>query len=248
MTSAAQVHPIQGHEVALPVQIRDAAVASAMFAVPAAAAQAVIAYSGLEIAEPMAGRAICSLAFVRYADGDLGPYHEFAVAFLVRPPGTPPPSGGLGRLRGMRDVGAFIHWLPVNQEFTLECGRSIWGFPKELADIPMDLAGRVKRCAVQFGGRTAIEVAVRPGAPMPGGAGAPKVDAYSCLDGVTRRTPWTLTPSDVRMRPGGAKVVLGDHPVAEELRALGLDRARALSSTTVGHLSMTFDPAEEVHS
>ncbi|WP_225992515.1 acetoacetate decarboxylase family protein [Actinomadura montaniterrae] len=248
MTSAAQVHPIQGHEVALPVQIRDAAVASAMFAVPAAAAQAVIAYSGLEIAEPMAGRAICSLAFVRYADGDLGPYHEFAVAFLVRPPGTPPPSGGLGRLRGMRDVGAFIHWLPVNQEFTLECGRSIWGFPKELADIPMDLAGRVKRCAVQFGGRTAVEVAVRPGPPMPGGAGAPKVDAYSCLDGVTRRTPWTLTPSDVRMRPGGAKVVLGDHPVAEELRALGLDRARALSSTTVGHLSMTFDPAEEVHS
>ncbi|WP_328601160.1 acetoacetate decarboxylase family protein [Actinomadura physcomitrii] len=258
MTSAAQVHPIQGHEVALPVRIRDAAVASAMFTVPAAAAQAVIAYSGLEIAEPLAGRggrsgsvgrggrAICSLAFVRYADGDLGPYHEFAVAFLVRPPGTPPPSGRGGRLRAMRDVGAFIHWLPVNQEFTLECGRSIWGFPKELADIPMDLAGRVKRCAVRFGGRTAVEVAVRPGAPMPGGAGAPKVDAYSCLDGVTRRTPWTLTPSDVRMRPGGAKVVLGDHPVAEELRALGLDRARALSSTTVGHLSMTFDPAEEV--
>jgi hypothetical protein len=246
VTSAAQVHPIQGHEVALPVQIRDAAVASAMFAVPAAAAQAVIAYSGLEIAEVWRGRAICSLAFVRYADGDLGPYHEFAVAFLVRPPGTPPPSGGLGRLRGLRGVGAFIHWLPVNQEFTLECGRSIWGFPKELADMPMDLAGRVKRCAVRFGGRTAVEVAVRPGAPMPGGAGAPKVDAYSCLDGVTRRTPWTLTPSEVRMRPGGAKVVLGDHPVAEELRSLGLDRARALSSTTVGHLSMTFDPAEEV--
>ncbi|MDL4814699.1 acetoacetate decarboxylase family protein [Actinomadura opuntiae] len=246
MTTAAQVHPIQGHQVALPVRIRDAAVASAMFAVPAAAAQAVIAYTGLEIAEPLPGKAICSLAFVRYADGDLGPYHEFAVAFLVRPPGTPAPSGALGRLRGLRDVGAFIHWLPVNQEFTLECGRSIWGFPKELADMPMDLAGRVKRCAVRFGGRTAIEMAVSPGAPMPGGAGAPKVDAYSCLDGVTRRTPWTLTPSDVRMRPGGAKVILGDHPVAEELRSLGLDRARALSSTTVGHLSMTFDPAEEV--
>jgi hypothetical protein len=248
VTSAAQVHPIQGHQVALPVLIRDAAVASAMFAVPAAAAQAVIAYTGLEIAEPLPGKAICSLAFVRYADGDLGPYHEFAVAFLVRPPGTPAPTGALGRLRGMQGVGAFIHWLPVNQEFTLECGRSIWGFPKELADMPMDLAGRVKRCAVRFGGRTAIEMAVKPGAPMPGGAGAPKVDAYSCLDGVTRRTPWTVQPSDVRMRPGGATVVLGDHPVAEELRSLGLDRARALSTTTVGHLRMSFEPAEEVFS
>ncbi|WP_243716514.1 acetoacetate decarboxylase family protein [Actinomadura sp. KC345] len=246
MTSAVDAHAIQGERVGLPVRIRDAAVASAMFAVPAGAAQAVIAYSGLDIAEPLPGRAVCSLAFVRYADGDLGPYHEFAVAFLVRPPGSAPPSGTLGRLRGLAGVGAFIHWLPVNQEFTLEAGRTIWGFPKELADIPMDLAGRVKRCAVKFGGRTAIEVAVRPGAPMPGGSGAPRVEAYSCLDGVTRRTPWTVTPSEVRMRPGGAKVVLGDHPVAEELRGLGLDRARALSSSTVGHLAMSFEAAEEV--
>ena len=56
----------------------------------------------------------------------------------------------------------------------------------------------------------------------------------------------SLTPSDVRMRPGGAKVVLGDHPVAEELRGLGLDRARALSTSTVGHLTMCFEAAEEV--
>ncbi|TDD82022.1 acetoacetate decarboxylase [Actinomadura darangshiensis] len=238
-----QAHAIQGERVTLPVRIRDAAVGSAMFAVPAGAAQAVIGYSGLEVAEPLPGRAVCSLAFVRYADGDLGPYHEFAVAFLVRPPGEPPSPGIRGRLRG---VGAFIHWLPVNQEFTLEAGRTIWGFPKEIADIPMDLTGRVQRCAVRFGGRTAIEVAVKPGVPMPSGAGAPSVDAYSCLDGVTRRTPWTLTPSEVRTRPGGAKVVLGDHPVAEELRGLGLDRARALTTSTVGHLQMVFEGAEEV--
>lgn len=237
---------IQGEKVTLPVRIRDAAVASAMFAVPAAAAQAVIAYSGLEIAEPRRGRAICSLACVRYADGDLGPYHEFAVAFLVRPPGAPPPSGPLGRLRGLAGVGAFIHWLPVNQPFTLEAGRTIWGFPKELADIPLDLSGRVRRCAVRFGGRTAIELAVRPGAPLPNGAGAPRLDAYSCMDGVTRRTPWEVRPSGVRMRLGGAAVRLGDHPVAEELRGLGLDRARALSTATVGRLAMTFEGAAEV--
>ncbi|WP_242608619.1 acetoacetate decarboxylase family protein [Actinomadura formosensis] len=240
MTST--VHAIQGRRVALPVRIRDAAVASAMFAVPARAAQAVIAYSGLDVAEPLPGRAICSLAFVRYTDGDLGRYHEFAVAFLVRPPGTAP-AGPLGRLRG---IGAFIHWLPVDQEFTLEAGRSIWGFPKEIADIPLNLAGRVKRCAVRFGGRTAIEMAVRPGVPMPGVTAAPEVAAYSCMDGVTRRTPWTLTPSAVRARPGGAKVFLGDHPVAEELRGLGLDRARALGSGTARHVEMVFEGAEEV--
>ncbi|GAA2623920.1 acetoacetate decarboxylase family protein [Actinomadura fulvescens] len=226
---------IQGERVTMPVRIRDAAVASAMFAVPAAPAQAVIDYSGLRVATPLPGRrrAVCSLAFIRYADGDLGPYHEFAVAFLVRPPGGGP-------------VGAFIHWLPVNQEFTLDAGRTIWGFPKEIADIPMDLTSRIKRCAVRLGGRTALELAVRPGLPVPSGAGTPKVDAYSCLDGVTRRTPWTMSPSGVRFRPGGASLTLGDHPVADQLRGLGLHRARALSSSTVAHLTMEFADAAEV--
>lgn len=225
-------YAVQGERVAMPVRIRDAAVASAMFAVRAPAARALIAYSGLDVFEPVRGRAICSLAFVRYVDGDLGPYHEFAVAFLARPPGG--------------EVGAFIHWLPVNQEFTLEAGRSIWGFPKELADIPMHLASRVKRCAVRFGGRTAIELAVRPGAPVPSGSRTPRVTAYSHLDGVTRRVPWEVAPARVRMRPGGATLRLGDHPVADELRGLGLDGARALSTSTVGHLRMTFEAAEEV--
>lgn len=224
-------HVIQDQRVTLPVRIRDAAVASAMFPVHRAAAQRIIDYSGLEVTEVLPGRAICSLAFIRYADGDLGPYHEFAVAFLVG---------------GLRRVGAFIHRLPVNQTFTLEAGRTIWGFPKVLADIPMDLSGRIKRCMLRLEGRTVIELAIRPGLPLPGGAGAPKIDAYSCLDGVTRRTPWTMAPRGVRMRPGGATVRLGDHPVADELRSLRLDGAHALASSTIGKLAMEFGPAEEV--
>jgi len=216
----------------MPVRIRDAAVGSAMFAVPATAAQDLIGYSGLTAAA-WRGRAICSLAFIRYADGDLGPYHEFAVAFLVRRP-------------GMTGVGAFIHWLPVNQTFTLEAGRSIWGFPKVLADIPLDLTSRIKRCLVRLDGHDVIELALKPGLKMPSGAGAPRIDAYSCLGGVTRRTPWTMAPTAARMRPGGATVRLGDHPIADELRQLGLDGAHALSSSTVGHLAMEFGPAEEI--
>jgi hypothetical protein len=50
----------------------------------------------------------------------------------------------------------------------------------------------------------------------------------------------------VRTRAGGARVRLGDHPVADELRELGLDRARAVTATTVAHVSMIFGPAEEV--
>jgi len=232
-------HLIQGRKVAMPVQIRRAAVASAMFAVPAGTAQQIIDYSGLQVLRPLPGRAICSLAFVRYVDGDLGPYHEFAVAFLVRDP--------LGGSGPGRNVGVFIHWLPVDQGFTLEAGRSIWGFPKLMAELPLDLDGAVRRCAVRVDGQLVAAVAIRPGLPVPTRGAAPEVVAFSCLDGVTRRVPWSVRPEGVRFRPGGAVVRVGDpagHPVADELHRLGLHRARALSSTTAAQVRMTFHDAQ----
>src|SRR3954454_21937914 len=123
------MHVIQGQKISMPVEIRSAQVAYAMFAVPAKAAQDLIAYSGLEGARPVPGRASCSLAFVDYQDGDLGPYHEFAVAFLVDKPRFP---------RALENPCPFLHWLPVDGPFTLEAGRTIWGFPKEIAHLPVD--------------------------------------------------------------------------------------------------------------
>lgn len=230
------MHVIQGRKISMPVEIRHARVASAMFAVPAGVAQEIIDYSGLSVAGPLPGRAICSLAFIDYVDGDLGPYHEFAVAFLVHKHEGP---------RSLKNIGAFIHWLPVDGEFTLEAGRGIWGFPKLLTHLPIDWTGP-QRAAVWQDGRLVISMQVKPGLPVPEGAGAPKIDAYSCLDGVTRVTPWTMAPSSVRMRPGGAVVQLGDHPAADELRRLKLHRATPISSTTVEHLTMSFGDAAEL--
>lgn len=248
--SNAGVHLIQGREVTMPVRIRKASVASAMFVVPAGAAQQIIDYTGLEVAEVLPGRAICSLAFIRYEDGDLDSYHEFGVSFLVRRHDAGPRPGGLrGRLKDLENIGAFIHWLPVDQGFTLEAGRSIWGFPKEMADIPLHFDGRTKRCAVHLDGRMVIEATIKPGVPlpmpMPGGGGV--ISAYSCLDReVTRHVPWTMAPAGVRSRPGGARVRLGDHPVADELRRLGLDRKRALATSFVPQLTMVFEEATAI--
>lgn len=228
-----RTHTILGEQVRMPVEIRQAQACSAVFPVPASAARRLIEYSGLEPAQPVPGRALCSLAFVRYVDGDLGPYHEFGVAMLVRAPGR------------KRRLGAFIHWLPVNQSFTLAAGREIWGFPKELADIDLRFTGAGRHCVVRQDGELVLALRVRPGIRVPGGAGASSIDAYSWQDGVLRRTPWEMRPSRVRARFGGARVLLGDHPIADELRALGLPR-KALSTTEIGSLRMRFQDAEEV--
>jgi hypothetical protein len=242
--SEAPRYTIQGQQVTIPVEVRDASAHMASFFVPAAAAQDLIAYSDLEVAEPLPGRAVCTIAFMRYVDSDLGPYHEVAVAFLVRHKGMEPASTFTKSAEVARGfLGAFIHQLPVNQEFTLEAGRDIWGFPKFLADIDLDLAGRVARCTLHHDGDLVLSLSIRRGVRMP--ARGSSVDAYSRADGVLRRTAWSMEPRGVRGRPGGAVLWLGDHPMAKELRGLGLPR-RAAFTSTIDHVRMQFQAPDVV--
>lgn len=232
-------HTIQGRTVSMPVRVRDATVCSAMYAVRADAARAVIAYSGLDVAEVLPGKAICQLVFVDYRDGDLDAYHEFGVVFLIRPPGA---TGSAG-LSELREAGAFVHWLPVDQGFTREAGRTLWGFPKELADIELRLGSPYKRCILRKDGRLVLDMLLKPGVPVPGGPAS--LSAYTHLDGVTRRIPAWMRVRGVRVRPGGALIRLGNHPIAKELSELGLPKT-ALLSATVSHAAMSFEDAEIV--
>ncbi|HEX4813328.1 MAG TPA: acetoacetate decarboxylase family protein [Nonomuraea sp.] len=234
-------HLIQGRTVDMPVRVRDAEVCSAFYPVRADAARAVIAYSGLDVAEALPGKAVCVLLFVDYRDGDLDTYHEFGMGFLVRPPGA----WGPARLRDLREAGVFVHWLPVNQAFTLEAGRTLWGFPKELADIELRLGSPYKRCILRKDDRLVLDMLIKPGVPVPGAVALPPMDAYTHQEGVTRRVPWAVRVRGARTRPSGALIRLGNHPVAKELSELGLPK-RAMFTTTVGQAQMRFEAATEV--
>lgn len=233
-------HLIQGRTVVMPVRVRDAEVSAAFYPVRADAARAVLAYSGLDVVEAMPGKAVCVLLFVDYRDGDLGAYHEFGMAFLVRKPGA---TGAQQGLADLRQAGLFVHWLPVDQEFTLEAGRALWGFPKELADIDLRLGSPYKRCLLRKDGRQVLDLLLRPGLPLPG-VRVP-LTAYTHLDGVTRRVPWRLRALGLRARLGGALVRLGNHPVAKELSELGLPK-HALLTLTARRAAMSFGDAVPV--
>jgi hypothetical protein len=68
---------------------------------------------------------------------------------------------------------------------------------------------------------------------------------YSWAEGVLRRTTWTTSAEGSGGRIGGATLVLGDHPMADELRSLGLPR-RALFSSSSAQMRASFDAAEVV--
>lgn len=227
-------HTIAGKVLTMPVRIRKADVHTAMFSVPADHAQRMIDYSGLQVCQFRPGRAVVTLMLARYHDGDLGRYHEFGTCVMVNPAG----SDGRG-LRALGDAAAFIHHLPVDQSFTLEAGRTIWGFPKIMADFTIR-EGSPFGFEVREGGALIAGMDFSRGLPIPSLRSRPQVlTTYSCADGTTREIPWEMKTSHVRFRPGGARLRLGDHPYAKELASLGLPK-RPMVSGSVGHVEMTF--------
>jgi hypothetical protein len=227
-------HTIAGTVLTMPVRIRKADVHTAMFSVPADDAQRLIDYSGLQVCQFRPGRAVVTLMLARYLDGDLGRYNEFGTCVMVNPAG----STGSG-LRALGNAAAFIHHLPVDQPFTLEAGRTIWGFPKIMADFTVH-DGNPFSFEVREGGELIAGMKFSRGLPIPSLRSRPQVlKTYSCSEGVTREVPWEMTTSHVRFRPGGARLRLGEHPYARELASLGLPK-RPLMSGSVGHVQMTF--------
>jgi hypothetical protein len=231
-------HTIAGTVLTMPVRIRKADQHSAMFSVPAAAAQRLIDYSGLKIFEYLPGRAILLQLLVRYIDGDLGKYHEYGTAFMVNKPGTTERG-----LRAMGKAATFIHRLPVDQEFTLEAGRTIWGYPKIMADFNVR-EGRKFDFDVSADGQLIAGIEFSPGLPVPLPA-AQDLTTYSHLDGVTRETSSQMRTSGTRTRLGGARIRLGDHPYAQELASLGLPK-RAMMTQSVANVEMSFGDARTV--
>jgi hypothetical protein len=245
MSMAASTHEVLGTTVTMPVEVRTASAMTAMFSVPAAATQQMIDPSGLQVLEHRPRRAVVGLVYVRYVDGDLGPYDELGVAVFVRNHDDHTRATTWGNLRALirGRAGVLIHRLPVNGEFTRAAGREIWGFPKENADFHTESAGGGQRVVLRQHGKLAVDLSVRRGIPVPGAARGASLRAYSHLDGVTRFTGWEMTPHGVRSRPGGVRLEVGDHPIGRELAGLGLPRC-ALFSTTISDVQMTFGDAE----
>lgn len=237
-TAAPSSWTIGDREVTNPVRVRAARQAAATFVVNAAAAQQVIDHTGLRVQRQRGGVAMMSLAVVDYADNDLDSYVELAMAFVIEDerPADERPKGSVSTL---------IHRLPVDQEFTCAAGRQIWGFPKWVADLRVTFDARGASCVLREHGEDVVRLRLSRGRlPMP--RRPLEMAAYSYDDdGVVRCTPWTtVTAGRQTVRPGGAEVELGyGHPIADELRALGLPK-RSLVTMFDNHMTAEFGPPQ----
>jgi len=231
---ASETYEIQGRTVTLPAVVRDASSGSVMYMVDKAPAQALIP-EAFEAVEAAPGKTQLTLVIVDYRDNDLGDYYEVGIIFFVRPAGQPD-----------AEVGSYIYKLPVNQSFTQEAGFEIWGFPKTVENITFEYADDSATCRLEMDGRHVFTLTV----PRGGDGETPDTDAtgYTIIKGIAHKNVFVRGGTGERTTPGGDGVVLelGDHPIADELRTMGLPEAAPLLSAWTEHMRGSFGPSEKI--
>jgi len=238
-----QGYVIEGRTVPMPVVVRDATSAAATFLVNAAAARRLMPDPALDVVELLPGRALLSIACIQYRDNDLGNYNEVSLAFFVRrrdePRGVPWLGAALALMRSR--LATWIWKLPVDQAFTCAAGRGIWGFPKTIEEIAFTESDGRSSCRLVMEGRHVLTMAMARGGTrtLPDAA----MTTYTYLDGRLHQTAFASGASDVGIHLGGVELALGDHPIADDLRGLGLPR-RALLGVWLGQMHGRFEAPE----
>ena len=237
-------YQIQGQTVRMPVVVRDASAGVATFLVRASVARRIVPPE-FEVVELLPRRTPLAIALIDYRDNDLGDYNEVSLTFFVRPRGTRRGIPWLGAWRDLaaNRIGTWIWKLPVDQAFTCEAGRTIWGFPKSVEKIDITRENGTVRCRLEMEGAHVLTLSV----PRGGTKTLPEQPTvtYTQIEGVAHRTRFTQGGSGVGFALGGARIELGTHGITDWLGALGLPR-RALFSMWTEHMHGTFEAPEKL--
>ncbi len=236
---------IQGKQVTFPVVVRNASSGVAMFFVDAAVARSLLPDTHLDVLEIFPGKAVLTISAIDYKENDLGDYNEVAIAFFVREAARKSPVPYLGDLFSILKgrAATYIRHLPVNQAFTCEAGSQIWGFPKTVEDIAIDYLheGEAERvsCRLVMDGKLVLECSF----PRKG-SGTLKdspLSTYTYIQGVLHKTLFVSGATGMGQFMSGTRIALGDHPIADELRRLGLPK-RPFASAWIEKMHARFDP------
>ena len=221
----------------MPVEIRSATTAVAVFTCSSAAARQAVGDSRLEVLS-IRGRAAAVFVCVSYLDGDLDSYDEVGFGVLVRPRGvsktTRPPAR----------PGIFTFELPVTAEFTREAGVEIWALPKWVADADMRFGPSEMTVSLAEDGELAMTGRFRRGRfriPFRVSAGA---TGWSTRSEAIIATRSTTRLRDVRIAMGGTTITTGPHRMGKTIEALQLSR-RSLVTVTAS-MAATINDAEPV--
>jgi hypothetical protein len=211
-----------GARYELPLRFHDWLAMTATFPAPAARLADMIPDPGLIPLELIPGRGLITFAAMDYRRVEgLPPYAEFAVLIPVRERGR---RQGFSLLPSLfRDIGVWVHWLPVTTPAAEEFGRTVWGYPKEQAAITFEDRSDSCLCRVCQADDliVALKVKKRPLAPR-----SQNYHTYTTLAGRRVKTlVRTRGDTGVSRFAPDASFRFGTHPRGRALAGLGIKPA-----------------------
>lgn len=211
-----------GTTVELPLCSYEAEMMLATFTVSAAKARALIPIVELVPLRLTPRRALLFVVALEYRRMCIGPYREFMIGIPVRrrPSFDVPLLPALLQERAP-GFGIYLTHIGVTTEIARIVGWELLGFPKFIVGVSYEEDGAERRCAVAEAGREIFSLAVRKATRLRMSERGFGIYSLSPFDGRLYTVSY-----DYRMRVGMrlgracARLRLGHHPLADELRAL----------------------------
>lgn len=213
----------------------------AHFPVPTRAVRSWIPADALVPLEYVPGTAVVTLAAFEYLrPATLAPYNEVAIAVPVRP--VLNDRGAYASLfqTGASGLGFWVHLLPVTTAESRDVGVSVWGLPKVVARIDFKELHWARRVSLIEGNKPVLTLQAPTG---PTREVSQQFTIYSILHGALVRSRIEAHgPLYAWDTAGQASFELGEHPIADELRAMKLRNFAVAGMYGVGLRGTLFGP------
>lgn len=191
------------------------------------------------------GRAVIAFTAFRYhaitligPDGEtdtLAPYGEVSVAVAVT-------TGAAPRLLPLLrpQVAGFVLHLPVTTREARDAGLVTYGFPKFVADMDFTEDVGLRRIGLSEGGAAILTLSVRPRGPVL--PDRRSLVAYTVLHGELLETVIPVRGHMQAMLGHAGELRLGEHAVADQLRALDISPVPVAAFSYLDHRSILPGP------
>lgn len=243
--------PIQTSEglVDLPICYYDSSAVINLFTTDKEEVKRRLEGTGLEPINILGSPLVAVICF-EYRDTEIGPYNEVVIAVATRPYKKSLKKRTLTDLfRSLKNKqsGIYAIDLPVSKSLPCAAGIEIWGFPKIVAPIKFQLNNRSFSCSVNDAdGATNIMRLSGTSFPF---LTLPSIDTiiYTIKQRIPLRTLLKVRGKFRLRNSSFLKLTVGtsDHPVANNLRKLGLDGARPFATLSTESLRLVLPKGVE---
>ncbi len=174
------------------------------------------------------GRALVGIAAFNYLHTSIGPYGEVGIVLLCTYGRPAPPWLPLLLESRFPGWGAFVLHLPVTTRVARDAGRVIYGYAKFIADMEFEKTPVLQRVRLSEGGRHILTLTVRQQGLVIHD-NRPLI-TFSVRNGELIRTRIPVYGIyHLGLRPGLGTLVLGDHPIAQQLRELRISSSAVVT-------------------